>query len=77
MRIVEYAMVSCFQNTLIVVVLAVMITSILFPRARWCKFNGYENIDRNILFTVKEEGRTRGHGVTSAKKQCRLDIRKF
>ena len=39
--------------------------------------NGYENIDRNIIFTVKEERRTRGHGVTLAKKQCRLDIRKF
>ena len=39
--------------------------------------NGYENIDRNILLTVKEERRTRGHGVTLAKKQCRLDIRKF
>ena len=24
--------------------------------------NGYENIDRNISFTVKEERRTRGHG---------------
>ena len=39
--------------------------------------NGYENIDRNILFTVKEERRTRGHGVTLAKKQFRLDIRIF
>ena len=29
-----------------------------------------------ICFSVKEEGRTRGHGVTLAKKQCRLDIRK-
>ena len=38
---------------------------------------GYENIDRNIFLTVKEERRTRGHGVTLAKKQCRLDIRKF
>ena len=28
-----------------------------------------------IVFTVKEERRTRGHGVTLAKKQCRLDIR--
>ena len=28
--------------------------------------NGYENIDRNICFTV-----------TLAKKQCRLDIRTF
>ena len=36
-----------------------------------------ENIDRNIYFSVKEERRTRGHGDTLAKKQCRLDIRKF
>ena len=39
--------------------------------------NGYENIDKNIFFTVKEKRRTRGHGVTLAKKQCRLDIRTF
>ena len=38
--------------------------------------NGYEHIDRNSFFSVKEERRTRGHGVTLAKKQCRLDIRK-
>ena len=37
--------------------------------------NGYGNIDRNIFFSVKEERRTRGHGVTLPKKQCRLDIR--
>ena len=37
--------------------------------------NGYENIDRNMFFTVKEERRTSGHGVTLAKKQYRLDIR--
>ena len=30
-----------------------------------------------IFFSVKEERRTRGHGVTLAKKQCRLDIRIF
>ena len=36
--------------------------------------NGY---DRNIFFTVKEERRTRVHGVTLVKKQCRLDIRTF
>ena len=30
-----------------------------------------------FFFTVKEERRTRGHGVTLAKKQCRLDIRKI
>ena len=39
--------------------------------------NGYENIDRNIFFSVKEDRRTRGHGITLAKKQCRLDIRQF
>ena len=30
-----------------------------------------------IYNKVKEERRTRGHGITLAKKQCRLDIRKF
>ena len=39
--------------------------------------NGYENIDRNMCFSVKEERRTRGHGVTLGKKQYRLDIKKF
>ena len=37
--------------------------------------NGYENIDRNMFFSVKEERRTRGHGITLAKKH-RQDIRK-
>ena len=36
--------------------------------------NRYENIDR-MFFSATEE-RTRGHGITIAKKQCRLDIRK-
>ena len=39
--------------------------------------NGHENIDRNICFTVNDERRTKGQGVILAKKQCRLDIRKF
>ena len=39
--------------------------------------NGYENSDRNIFYLVKEERRTRGHGVTLAKKQCRLHITKL
>ena len=30
-----------------------------------------------ISVSVKVERRTRGHGVTLSKKQCRLDIRKF
>ena len=39
--------------------------------------NGYENIERNIFLSAKEERRTRGHRVTLENKQCRLDIRKF
>ena len=39
--------------------------------------NGYDNIDIFMFFSVKKERRTRGHGITLAKKQCRLDIRKF
>ena len=31
--------------------------------------NGYENSDR-LCFSVREERRTGGHGVTLAKKQC-------
>ena len=38
--------------------------------------NGYTNIDRNVVFSVKEENTT-GHGITLAKKHCKLDIRKF
>ena len=30
-----------------------------------------------FFFTIKEERRTRGHEITLAEKQCRLDIRKF
>ena len=37
--------------------------------------NGCENIDRNICFSVKEKRRARGHGISFAKNQCRLDIR--
>ena len=37
--------------------------------------NGYEYIDINICFTVKEERWTRGHRVPIAKNQCRQDIR--
>ena len=36
--------------------------------------NGCENTDKNF-FSVKEE--RRGHGVTLAKQQCKLDIRIF
>ena len=38
--------------------------------------NGYENIDRNVFFSLKKDSRTRGHEVKLVKDQCRLDIRK-
>ena len=38
--------------------------------------NGYENIDRNMFFSLKKNSRTRGHEVKLVKDQCRLDIRK-
>ena len=38
---------------------------------------GMKILTEIFFFSVKEERRTRGHGITLAKKQCRLDIRKF
>ena len=38
---------------------------------------GYENIDSNIFFKIKENKITRGHNFTLVKKQSRLDVRKF
>ena len=38
--------------------------------------NGYENIDRNMFFSLKKDSRTRGHEVKLVKDQCRLDIRR-
>ena len=39
--------------------------------------NGYENIDSNFLFEMKESKITRGHNFILEKKQSRLDVRKF
>ena len=39
--------------------------------------NGYENIDRNIFLSLKDDSRSRGHEVKLVKDQCRLDIRKY
>ena len=39
--------------------------------------NGYENIDSNIFFEIKESKITRGHNFTLVKKQSRLDVKKF
>ena len=38
--------------------------------------NGYNNIDRNMFFSLKKD-RTRGHEVKLVNDQCRLDIRKY
>ena len=39
--------------------------------------NGYENIDSNISFEIKESKITRGHNYTLVKKQSRLDFRQY
>ena len=39
--------------------------------------NGFENIDRNMLFSLKKDNKTRGHEVKLVKDQRRLDIRKY
>ena len=39
--------------------------------------NGYENIDSNISFEIKQRKITRGHNIKLVKKQSRLDVRKF
>ena len=39
--------------------------------------NGYENIDSNLFFEIKESKITRGHNYTLVKKQSRLDVIKF
>ena len=38
--------------------------------------NGYEDVDRNMFFKLKEGSRTRGHKAVLVKEQCRLDMRK-
>ena len=39
--------------------------------------NGYENIDSNLFFEIKESKVTTGHNFTLVMKQSRLDVRKF
>ena len=39
--------------------------------------NGYEDVNWNVFFTLKEESRTRGHKAALVKEQCRLDMRKY
>ena len=39
--------------------------------------NGYEDVDRNMFFKLKEGSKTRGHKAALIKEQCRLDMRKY
>ena len=39
--------------------------------------NGYEDIDRNMFFKIKEGSRTNGHKAALVKEMCRLDMRKY
>ena len=39
--------------------------------------NGYEDVDRNMFFKLKEGSRTRGHKVALVKEKSRLDMRKY
>ena len=41
--------------------------------------NGYEDVDWNMFFKLKEGSRTRGHKIALdlVKEQCRLDMRKY
>ena len=39
--------------------------------------NGYEGVDRNMFFKLKEGNRTRGHKAALVMEQCRLDMRKY
>ena len=39
--------------------------------------SGYEDVDRNMFFKLKEDSRTRGQKAALVKEQCRLDMRKY
>ena len=39
--------------------------------------NGYEDVDRNMFFKLKEGSRTRRHKAALVKEHCRLDMRKY
>ena len=58
-------------------------TTLETRRLRGCQIdvfeilNGYENIEYNIFFEIKESKITRGHNFTLVKKQSGVGVRKF
>ena len=54
----------------------IVIMCVMYKQTRKI-LNGYENIDSNIFFEIKESKITRGHNYTLVKKQSRLDVRKY
>ena len=40
---------------------------LLYVLIKHCSKNGYENIDRNMFFSLKKDSRTRGHEVKLVK----------
>ena len=39
--------------------------------------NGYEDVDGNMFFKLKEGSKTRGHKAALLEEQCRLDMRMY
>ena len=39
--------------------------------------NGYDDIDSDIFFIIKDSKLIRGRNLTLVKKQCRFDVRQF
>ena len=39
--------------------------------------NGYEYVDKNMFFKLKEGSRTRGNKAALVKEKCRLGMRKY
>ena len=39
--------------------------------------NGYEDVDNNMFFKLKEGSKTIGHKAAFVKEQCRLDMIKY
>ena len=54
-----------------------VLTTLETRRLRGEIVNGYEDVDRNMFFKLKEGSRTRGHKAALVKEQYKLDMRKY